>query len=249
MGSMNNLERALSRARGVDVATAAEDAARRVAEQAAGDGLLDVAYTTLDSPVGPVLVAATPRGLVRISFCSHYDPDAVLVELSERISPRVVEAPSYFDAVRKELDEYFEGRRTRFGLPLDWRLTGGFGRRVLRHTARIPYGKVSTYKEMAEAAGNARAARAAGNALGSNPIPIVVPCHRVLHSGGGLGGYGGGLDNKVLLLKLEGAIADAGEPAVTASRFGASPRPPVAPRARRGRSPGPGSRGRSSRTG
>ena len=214
------------------------------ADHAANEGLLDVAYTTLDSPVGPVLVAATQRGLIRISFCSHYDPDAVLVELCERVSPRVIEAPSYFDAVRRELDEYFEGRRTRFGLPLDWSLTGGFGRRVLKHTARIPYGKVSTYKEMAHAAGSPRAARAAGNALGSNPIPIVVPCHRVLHSGGGLGGYGGGLDNKLLLLKLEGAIG-----ATTASEFGASPPPPVAPRGRRGRSRGPGSQGPSSRTG
>ena len=132
----------------------------------------------------------------------------MLLELCERVSPRVIEAPSYFDAVRRELDEYFEGRRTRFGLPLDWSLTGGFGRRVLKHTARIPYGKVSTYKEMAAAAGSPRGARAAGNALGSNPIPIVVPCHRVLHSGGGLGGYGGGLDNKEFLLKLEGAIGE-----------------------------------------
>ena len=251
MGSMKNLERALSKARrdgrlGRPPATAAG----RLAEQAASDGLLDVAYTTLDSPVGPVLVAATQRGLVRISFCSHYDPGEVLAELSKRISPRVIEAPTYFDAVRKELEEYFEGRRTSFGLPLDWRLTGGFGRRVLKHTARIPYGKVSTYKEMADAAGSPRAARAAGNALGSNPIPIVVPCHRVLHSGGGLGGYGGGVDNKVLLLKLEGAIGGDEEGDVsTASRFGASPRPPVAPRARRGRSQGPGSRGPSSRTG
>jgi methylated-DNA-[protein]-cysteine S-methyltransferase len=248
MGSMSKLEKALSRAAHADISEAAGAAAGRLAEQAVSDGLLDVAYTTVESPVGPVLVAATPRGLVRISFCSHYDPDDVLHELSNRISPRVVEAPAYFDAVRKELDEYFQGRRTSFNLPLDWQLTGGFSRRVLRHTARIPYGRVSTYKDMAAAAGSPRGARAAGNALGSNPIPIVVPCHRVLHSGGGLGGYGGGLDNKVLLLKLEGAIGGEEEAAVTASRFGPSPRPPVAPRERPGRSPGPGSRGRSSRT-
>jgi methylated-DNA-[protein]-cysteine S-methyltransferase len=249
MESMKKLEQALSRAGRADVSAAAGDAAGRLAEQAASDGLLDVAYMTVDSPVGPVLVAATRRGLVRISFCSHYDPDEVLLELSDRISPRVIEAPSYFDAVRRELDEYFEGRRTRFGLPLDWRLTGGFGRRVLKHTAQIPYGTVSTYKEMANAAGSPRGARAAGNALGSNPIPIVVPCHRVLASGGGLGGYGGGIDNKMLLLKLEGAIGEEAEPSATASQSGPSPRPPVAPRARRGRSQGPGSRGRSSRTG
>jgi methylated-DNA-[protein]-cysteine S-methyltransferase len=249
MATMKRLEAALSRAGRADVSAAADAAAGRLAEQAAHDGLLDVAYTTLDSPVGPVLVAATQRGLVRISFSPHYDHDEVLVELSERISPRVIEAPSYFDSVRRELEEYFEGRRTSFGLPLDWRLTGGFGRRVLKHTARIPYGKVSTYKEMAAAAGSPRGARAAGNALGSNPIPIVVPCHRVLHSGGGLGGYGGGIENKVLLLKLEGAIGEDEEPPVTASRSAASPRPPVAPRARRGRSRDPGSRGRSSRKG
>ena len=247
---MKKLEAALSRAGREDVTAAAGAAAGRLAEQAANDGLLDVAYTTIDSPVGPVLVAATRRGLVRISFSSHYDHDDVLLELSEQISPRVIEAPSYFDAVKRELEEYFQGRRTRFGLPLDWQLTGGFGRKVLKHTSKIPYGKVSTYKDMAAKAGSPRGARAAGNALGSNPIPIVVPCHRVLHSGGGLGGYGGGLDNKVLLLELEGAIGGAGvDPGVTATRFGPSPRPPVAPRGRRGRSPGPGSRGPSSRRG
>jgi methylated-DNA-[protein]-cysteine S-methyltransferase len=186
----------------------AERAAGALAERAAHEHLLDVAYTTLDSPVGPVLVAATRRGLVRISFGALYDEEAVLADLCARVSPRVVEAPSYFDAVRQELDEYFHGQRTRFDLPLDWSLTGGFGRRVLEHTARIPYGDVSTYRDMAAKAGSPRGARAAGNALGSNPIPIVVPCHRVLHSGGGLGGYGGGLDRKEFLLKLEGAIRD-----------------------------------------
>ena len=179
-----------------------------------------------------------------------YDEEAVLAELCDRVSPRVVEAPSYFDAVRSELEEYFQGRRTSFDLPLDWSLTGGFGRRVLEHTARIPYGEVSTYKEMAAAAGSPRGARAAGNALGSNPIPIVVPCHRVLHSGGGLGGYGGGLDHKVFLLKLEGAIGErrTGLAGTRATRSAPSPRPRAAPRGRRARSPGPGSRARSSRT-
>ena len=248
MGSMKKLESALSRAGRADVSAAAGAAAGRLADRAAHDGLLDVAYTTLDSPVGPVLVAATPRGLVRISFGDDYDHDHVLAELARHISPRVIEAPSYFDAVRRELEEYFQGRRTQFGLPLDWRLTGGFGRKVLRQTARIPYGKVSTYKEMAAKAGSPRGARAAGNALGSNPIPIVVPCHRVLHSGGGLGGYGGGLDNKVLLLKLEGAIGGDGD-SVRASQFGPSPRPPVTPRGPRARPRDPGSPGRSSRTG
>ena len=247
MGSMRKLEQALSKAARADVSAPAETAAERLAAQAADQGLLDVAYTTLETPVGPVLVAATRRGLVRISFGDDYDPDAVLGELSRRVSPRVVEAPAYFDAVRHELEEYFEGRRTSFGLPLDWQLTGGFGRRVLRRTARIPYGAVSTYREIAGAAGSPRGARAAGNALGSNPIPIVVPCHRVLHSGGGLGGYGGGLGNKVFLLKLEGAIGGDVPDAPRASGFGPAPRPPVAPRARPARSRGPGSRGRSSR--
>ncbi len=249
MGSLSRLEQALSKAGRADVAAPAEAAAEQLAARAADQGLLDVAYTTLETPVGKVLVAATRRGLVRISFGDDYDPDAVLAELSRRVSPRVVEAPGYFDAVRHELEEYFEGRRTRFGLPLDWQLTGGFGRRVLRRTAQIPYGVVSTYREVAGAAGSPRGARAAGNALGSNPIPIVVPCHRVLHSGGGLGGYGGGLENKVFLLKLEGAIGDDEPDPPRASEFGPAPRPPVAPRARPARSRGPGSRGPSSRRG
>jgi methylated-DNA-[protein]-cysteine S-methyltransferase len=208
MEHVRSIERQLGRAARADVSAGAARAAGELAERAAHEQLLDVAYTTLDSPVGPVLVAATRRGLVRISFGEVYDEEAVLADLCARVSPRVIEAPSYFDAVRSELEEYFHGRRTRFNLPLDWSLTGGFGRRVLEHTARIPYGGVSTYKEVAAKAGSPRAARAAGNALGSNPIPIVVPCHRVLHSGGGLGGYGGGIERKEFLLKLEGAIRD-----------------------------------------
>jgi len=208
MANVTKIERQLARAAREDVSAGAVRAAGRLAERAAHEHLLDVAYTTLDSPVGPVLVAATRRGLVRISFGAVYDEDAVLADLCARVSPRIVEAPSYFDAVRKELDEYFHGQRTRFDLPLDWSLTGGFGRRVLEHTARIPYGGVSSYKEVAAKAGSPRGARAAGNALGANPIPIVVPCHRVLATGGGLGGYGGGIDRKEFLLKLEGAIRD-----------------------------------------
>jgi methylated-DNA-[protein]-cysteine S-methyltransferase len=208
MENVRDIEKQLGLAARADVSAGAARAAGDLAERAAHEHLLDVAYTTLDSPVGPVLVAATRRGLVRISFGAIYDEEAVLADLCARVSPRVVEAPSYFDAVRRELDEYFHGQRTRFDLPLDWSLTGGFGRRVLEHTARIPYGDVSTYKEVAAKAGSPQGARAAGNALGSNPIPIVVPCHRVLHSGGGLGGYGGGIDRKEFLLKLEGAIRD-----------------------------------------
>jgi methylated-DNA-[protein]-cysteine S-methyltransferase len=200
---MSKLETALRKAPGYE--TESQVAARRFAEHAAHEGLVDVAYTCIDSPVGAVLVAATHRGLVRIAFGDFFDADKVIDDLSRRISPRVLEVPAYFDAVRRELDEYFQGRRTSFDLPLDWQLTRGFGRQVLRKTAEIPYGDVSTYSMVAAAAGSPRAYRAAGNALGSNPIPIVVPCHRVLHSGGGLGGYGGGLERKEFLLRLEGA--------------------------------------------
>jgi methylated-DNA-[protein]-cysteine S-methyltransferase len=129
----------------------------------------------------------------------------VVADLAARISPRVLAAPRKLDKPRRELDEYFTGRRRRFDLGLDWRLTQGFSRRVLRATGRIPYGSVSTYKRVASAAGSPRGSRAAGNALGSNPIPIIVPCHRVLHSGGGLGGYTGGIERKRLLLGVEGA--------------------------------------------
>ena len=131
----------------------------------------------------------------------------MLERLSRRISPRVVHAREPLDAVLRELDEYFSGRRRHFDLELDWQLVGPFGRRVLRVTSEIPYGGVMSYAEVATDAGSPRGSRAAGNALGSNPMPIVVPCHRVLHSGGGLGGYGGGVDRKRWLLELEGALA------------------------------------------
>ena len=134
--------------------------------------------------------------------------DAVLADLATRVSPRVLVAPRKLDEPRRELDEYFGGRRRRFELALDWRLTRGFGRRVLEATAAIPYGSVSTYKQVATEAGSPRGSRAAGNALGANPLPIVVPCHRVLHTTGGLGGYTGGLERKRVLLGVEGALVD-----------------------------------------
>jgi methylated-DNA-[protein]-cysteine S-methyltransferase len=165
-------------------------------------GLLDVAYATLDSPVGALLLALTPRGLVRLAYVDTGE-ERVLEELAARVSPRVLEAPRRLDEPRRELDEYFSGKRTGFALPLDWRLTHGFGRKILAAASRVPYGSVSTYKRLAEEAGSPRAARAAGNALGANPLPIVVPCHRILHSGGGLGGYTGGLDRKRALLAIE----------------------------------------------
>jgi methylated-DNA-[protein]-cysteine S-methyltransferase len=175
-----------------------------VTAAAAAAGLLDVAYATLDSPVGTLLVAVTPRGLVRLAYLDAGEEEAsVLEQLAATVSPRVLSAPRKLDEPRRELDQYFAGRRRQFELPLDWQLTRGFGRRVLEATARIPYGATATYKQVATEAGNARAYRAAGNALGSNPIPIVVPCHRILHSGGGLGGYTGGLERKRVLLAVE----------------------------------------------
>lgn len=177
---------------------------------AARAGLLDVAYTTVDSPVGPLLLAMTERGLVRLAYLGEGDRDLVLEELAARVSPRMLEAPSKLDEPRRELDQYFAGARKDFEFPIDWSLSHGFGRRVLRATARIPFGSVSTYKDVAAGAGSPRGYRAAGNALGANPLPIVVPCHRVLHAGGGLGGYTGGLDRKQLLLGLEGVVAADG---------------------------------------
>ena len=168
--------------------------------------LIDVAYAEVDSPIGLLLLAATPKGLVRLGFPSE-NHEALLEDMASRLSPRVLEAPARFDAVRRELEEYFEGRRHDFSTPLDWSLSTGFRQRVLQAINQIPFGEVRTYREMATAAGNAAAVRAAGSACGSNPIPLVVPCHRVLRTGGGLGGYGGGLDLKRKLLTLEGVLS------------------------------------------
>jgi methylated-DNA-[protein]-cysteine S-methyltransferase len=183
---------------------AAIGAARRVSARAASEGVADVSYSSSDSPFGTLLLASTKRGLVRLAFPEE-DLDSMLEHLVRTISPRIVEAPTPLDAARRELDEYFSGRRRKFDLKLDWTLVGPFGRRVLRVTSKIPYGGVLSYAEVASDAGSPRGSRAAGNALGSNPIPIVVPCHRVLRSGGALGGYGGGIERKRWLLELEGA--------------------------------------------
>ncbi len=204
-GRTNGLERALrGRADAIDGRDAAQ-AAERLRARIAGEGLADVSYTPVDSPFGTLLAAATERGLVRLAFPEEA-VDSVLEGLARRISPRIIEAPAPLEAARRELEEYFSGRRRSFQLPLDWTLIGGFGRRVLRVTSEIPYGGVLSYGEVAAEAGSPRGSRAAGNALGSNPIPIVIPCHRVLRSGGALGGYGGGLDRKRWLLTLEGAL-------------------------------------------
>jgi methylated-DNA-[protein]-cysteine S-methyltransferase len=203
MSISDQIERALRQS-----APAPEQDPPDLTAAAAAAGLLDVAYATLDSPVGKLLLAVTPKGLVRLAYLEGGEDEAeVLEQLATKVSPRVLAAPARLDDPRRELDQYFAGRRRDFDLPLDWQLTRGFARRVLEATNRIPYGGTATYKQVATEAGNERAFRAAGNALGSNPIPIIVPCHRILHSGGGLGGYTGGLDRKRVLLAVEGATA------------------------------------------
>jgi methylated-DNA-[protein]-cysteine S-methyltransferase len=177
-----------------------------LAERALADGLVDVAYATTDSPLGPLLLAATPAGVVRVSFARE-GFDAVLVSLADRISPRVLEAPRRLDAARRQLDEYFAGRRTRFEVPLDHRLSHGFRARALEAVAAIPFGRTGTYASVAAAAGSPRAVRAAGTACATNPIPLLVPCHRVVRSDGSMGRYGGGEAAKRLLLDLEHAEA------------------------------------------
>jgi len=182
-----------------------------VLERAERDGLIDVAYARVDSPFGELLVARTDRGVVQVALPTHrgtrQSEDDVLEQLARLVSPRVLESPSRLDEERRELDEYFEGKRHHFDVPVDWALTSsGFRNRALHAIARIPYGKTKTYAEIAKQAGNARAFRAAGTACGSNPVPLIVPCHRVVQSGGGIGNYGGGPAMKRALLDLEGAL-------------------------------------------
>jgi len=186
-----------------------EALARRFAEYAAGSGEADVAFATVDTPVGTTSVATTERGIVSVGLPNHPLDDFV-ERLASEISPRVVEAPGRLDQARRELEEYFSGERKRFDLALDWAIVpGGFYRKVLEATARLDYGEVMTYGEVAMSAGNPRAHRAAGTALGANPLPIVVPCHRVVRSGGrDPGNYGGGRELKQWLLDLESADLD-----------------------------------------
>ena len=171
---------------------------------AAAEGLLDVAYSTIDSPVGTLLLAATPAGLVRVAYDTE-DHEGVLDTLSRRLSPRVLRAPRRLDAAARELDEYFAGRRRAFDLPLDLSLSAGFRRLVQRHLPEIGYGQTRSYRQVAELVGNPKAVRAVGTACATNPLPVVVPCHRVLRSDGTLGGYVGGLAAKTALLHLEAA--------------------------------------------
>jgi len=176
----------------------------RLAAAAQRDGILDVAYRTVDSPVGPLLLAATELGLVRVAYDSE-DHGTVLQSLSERISPRILDAPARLDATARELEEYFAGHRQAFDVALDWRLAAGFRRTVLYQLADIGYGQTATYAKVAQLAGNPKAVRAVGTACATNPLPVVVPCHRVVRSDGGMGGYLGGVDAKRTLLALEAA--------------------------------------------
>jgi methylated-DNA-[protein]-cysteine S-methyltransferase len=193
-----------------DYFTAPEDAVTlsmlgdRLGLAAEAEGLLDVAYTTIDSPVGVLLLAATPHGLVRVAYAVE-DHDRVLDTLSERISPRVLRAPGRLDAAARELDEYFGGRRRAFGVPLDRSLSRGFRQLVQRHLPEIGYGMTRTYGQVAELVGNPKAVRAVGTACATNPLPVVVPCHRVLRADGKLSGYVGGAAARQVLLSLEAA--------------------------------------------
>jgi methylated-DNA-[protein]-cysteine S-methyltransferase len=177
----------------------------RSLEQAAeNEGLLDVAYRTVDSPVGTLLLAATPRGLVRVAYDIE-DHDRVLDTLAGKLSPRVLRAPERLDAVVRELEEYFGGRRRSFDLPIDLSLSKGFRLLVQQHLPSIGYGQTRSYRQVAELVGNPKAVRAVGTACASNPLPVVLPCHRVLRSDGTPGGYVGGPAAKATLLNLEAA--------------------------------------------
>ena len=176
----------------------------RLAAAAAEQQLVDVAYRTVDSPLGPLLLAATERGLVRVAFALE-DHDAVLQLLADKLSPRILRAPARLDTVARELDEYFAGSRHAFDVPLDFSLSRGFRLTVLEHLPHIAYGSTESYAEVALAAGNPKAVRAVGTACASNPLPVVVPCHRVVRSDGSFGGYLGGPEAKRKLLELEAA--------------------------------------------
>ncbi|HEX3566806.1 MAG TPA: methylated-DNA--[protein]-cysteine S-methyltransferase [Acidimicrobiales bacterium] len=174
----------------------------QLAARAEADHLVDVAYRTIDTPVGQLLLAATAEGLVRVAF-ARQGHDAALAALAEKVSPRILSAPGRLDPVAREMDEYFAGTRTRFDLPLDHRLTTGFRRQVLAHLPDIAYGDTASYAAVARLAGNPKAVRAVGTACATNPLPVVVPCHRVVRSDGTPGGYAGGQAAKRILLALE----------------------------------------------
>ena len=167
-------------------------------------GLLDVGYRTVDTPIGTLLLAATDTGLVRVAF-ENEGFDAVLEDMADKVGPRILRVPAMLDDAAAQLDEYFDGRRQEFGLVLDHRLSSGFREQVQRYLPRIGYGQTTTYKQLAQRVGNPAAIRAVGSACATNPLPVVVPCHRVLRTDGTLGGYLGGLEVKSALLALESA--------------------------------------------
>ncbi|MFJ8673152.1 methylated-DNA--[protein]-cysteine S-methyltransferase [Streptomyces sp. NPDC093589] len=176
----------------------------RLAEDADDVGILDVAYRTLDTPIGSLLLAATEDGLVKVAF-EIQDHAAVLAQLADTISPRLLRAPARLDEASRQLDEYFAGHRRRFDVPLDWRLSKGFRRSALIHLPDIGYGHTASYAQVALASGNPRAVRAVGTACATNPLPLIVPCHRVVRSDGSMGRYAGGVEAKRFLLDMEGA--------------------------------------------
>ncbi len=203
-GSLERLLAGGSVGSSVDSSAADARLRARLAAAAERDGVLDVAYRTIDTPVGELLLAATAGGLLRVAFTLD-GHDAVLATLAGAVSPRILRAPKRLDAVSRQLDEYFARRRTVFDVPLDLRLSKGFRRAVLAHLPEIPYGRTESYTEVAAAAGSPRAVRAVGSACATNPLPVVVPCHRVVRSDGSFGGYAGGPDAKRTLLTLEAA--------------------------------------------
>jgi len=186
--------------------TVPTDLDRRFREAAVRASLLDAAYDVVESPVGHLLVAATDRGLLRISFSDRFDPEETLEEIARAVGPRVLRATGALDEAHRELDEYFAGRRHAFDLPVDLRGQPTFSVAVLHELAQVPYGSTATYGELAARAGRPRAARAVGMVMNRNPVPIVLPCHRVVGASGSLVGYAGGLETKERLLRLEGAL-------------------------------------------
>lgn len=201
MTSETELASALSRAF-PDTPDHMSELHERLVMAAQAEGILDIAYRTLDTPVGTLLLAATELGLVRVAY-SNEDHDAVLQTLAERISPRILHDPTRLDGTSRELEQYFAGQRRAFDVTLDWRLSTGFRRTVLHHLPEIAYGRTATYKAVALLSGNPKASRAVGTACATNPLPVVVPCHRVVRSDGGMGGYLGGVEAKRILLTLE----------------------------------------------
>lgn len=176
----------------------------QLADRASTAGLLDLVYRVVDSPVGELLLAATPAGLVRVAYASE-DHESVLASLARTVSPRILRDDRALDEVARELDDYFAGRRRSFDVPVDLRLARGFRLGILQHLRDIPYGQTESYAAVAAAAGSPRAVRAVGSACATNPVPLVVPCHRVVRSDGGMGGYLGGIAAKEYLLRLESA--------------------------------------------